>query len=87
VRGHDSVSVLAVNRENGNLSLLENVQCGGKVPRGMNIDPTGRWLIVANQNSGTVTEFGINATTGRLTRTSQVLSVGSPVDVKFTPAR
>jgi len=85
VRGHDSVSVLAVDGKSGNLSLVENVPCGGKVPRGMGIDPTGHWLVVANQKSETVTVFNINAATGRLTPTGQVLSVGAPVDVKFVP--
>jgi len=49
----------------------------------MGIDPTGHWLIVANQYSGTITTFGIAAKTGRLKPTGQVLSVGTPVDVKF----
>ena len=87
VRGHDSVSVLAADRDGGTLSLVENVPCGGKVPRGMGIDPAGRWLIVANQNSGAVTVFGIDAATGRLTSTGQILSVGAPVDVEFAPAQ
>jgi len=85
VRGHDSITVLAADQKSGKLSFLENVPCGGKVPRGMGIDPTGRWLIVANQKSGTVAVFGIDAGTGRLTPTAQVLSIDSPVDVKFAP--
>ena len=87
VRGHDSVSVLAVDGKDGRLAPVENVPCGGKFPRGMGIDPTGRWLIVANQKSETVTVFGINAATGRLAPTGQVLSVGAPVDVEFAPAQ
>jgi 6-phosphogluconolactonase len=87
VRGHDSVSVLAVDGDTGNLSLVENVPCGGEIPRGMGIDPTGHWLIVANETSGTVTVFGINNASGRLKPTGQVLSVGAPVDVKFAPMR
>jgi len=85
VRGYDRVSVLAVNKESGNLSLVETVSCGGKVPRGMGIDPTGRWLIVANQTSGDVVVFGINTVAGQLAPTGQVLRIGSPVDVKFVP--
>ncbi len=86
LRGHDSISVLAVDKKSGGLALVENVPCGGKVPRGMGIDPTGHWLIIGNQKSETVTVFGVNAATGRLTPTGQVLSVGMPVDVKFAPA-
>lgn len=85
VRGHDSVSVLAVDAKTGRLSLVESVPCGGKVPRGMGLDPTGRWLIVAHQKSDTVTVFRVEAATGRLVPTGQTLAVGAPVDVKFAP--
>ena len=86
IRGHNSVSVLAVNGKSGNLSLVQNLPCGGDLPRGMDIDPSGRWLIVGNQKSKTVTVFGINTETGLLKPTGQVLSAGVPVDVKFAAA-
>jgi 6-phosphogluconolactonase len=84
IPGPNSISVLAVDGKK--LSLIQNIPCGGIFPRGMGIDPSGRWLIIANQNSGTVTAFGIDADTGKLTPTGQVLDVGSVVDVKFAPA-
>lgn len=83
--GANSVSVLAVDAKTRNLSLVQNLPCGGNFPRGMAVDPTGRWLVVGNQKSGTVTSFGIDADTGKLTPTGQVLEVGSAVDVKFAP--
>jgi len=83
VRGHNSISVLAVKRRK--LSLIQNLPCGGDFPRGMGIDPSGRWLLVGNQKSKTVTVFGINARTGMLTPTGQVLDAGISVDVKFAP--
>ena len=69
------------------LASHANAPCGGEVPRGMDFDPFGRWLVVANQNSETVTVFDIESTTGRLTPTGQVLSIGVPVDVEFAPAQ
>lgn len=83
--GANTISVLAVDAKTGNLSLVQNISCGGNFPRGMGIDPSGKWLIIGNQKSGTVTVFGINSDTGLLTPTGQVLSVGSAVDVKFAP--
>lgn len=83
VRGHNSVSVLAVKRKK--LSLIQNLSCGGDFPRGMGIDPSGRWLIVGNQKSRTVTVFAINKRTGMLTPTGQILNAGISVDVKFAP--
>jgi 6-phosphogluconolactonase len=85
VRGHNSVSVFAANVE-GRLSLVENVPCGGETPRGLGIDPTGRWLLVGNQRSNTVNVFAVDPATGRLSATDQVIEVGSPVDVRFAPA-
>ena len=83
VRGHDSVSVFAVDAPSGKLTFVQNISAGGKVPRGLGIDPTGRWLITANQKSENVVEFGIDAATGKLSPTGQELKIGSPVDVKF----
>lgn len=87
VRGPNSVSVLAVDATTGNLSLIQNLPCGGDFPRGMGIDPSGHWLIVGNQKSGTITVFSIDADSGKLTPTGQVLNVGSAVDVKFAPTQ
>ena len=85
VRGHDSVSVFAADAE-GDLSLVENVPCGGQTPRGLGIDPTGRWLLVGNQKSNLVSVFEIDANIGGLNVTGRTLSIGSPVDIRFAPA-
>ena len=83
--GANSISVLAVDPANGNLSLIQNISCDGDFPRGMGIDPSGRWLIIGNQKSGTVTVFGIDAKTGKVAPTGQALDIASAVDVKFAP--
>jgi 6-phosphogluconolactonase len=85
--GANTISVLAVDRQTGNLSLIQNLSCDGNFPRGMGVDSSGHWLIVGNQKSGTVTVFKIAAHSGKLKPTGQVLNVGSAVDVKFAPAR
>ena len=83
IRGHDSVSVFATDAHSGKLTFLQNISAGGKVPRGLGIDPTGRWLITANQKSDNAVEFAIDAKTGKLSPTGQELEIGSPVDLKF----
>jgi 6-phosphogluconolactonase len=83
VRGHDSVSVFAADVRSGRLTFLQNISAGGKVPRGLGIDPTGRWLMTANQRTDNAVEFAIDAATGKLSPTGQELKIGSPVDVKF----
>jgi 6-phosphogluconolactonase len=83
IRGPDCVNVLAADPRTGRLSFLQSVSSGGKVPRGLGIDPAGRWLLVGNQGTDNVVEFAVDPATGKLSATGQELRIGSPVDVKF----
>ena len=51
--------------------------------RNFSFDPTGRWLLVANQRSGSVVVFARDAESGRLTPTPQRLDLSSPVCLRF----
>ncbi|HEX4020579.1 MAG TPA: lactonase family protein [Acidobacteriaceae bacterium] len=82
-RGHDSIAAYSVDPEDGHLTLLQYISCGGKFPRHFAVDPKGRWLIVANQNSANVVVLACNAHTGRLTKTGRQYSLDSPVCVVF----
>ncbi len=81
-RGHDSIAVFSVGAA-GALSLVEYEPTRGQTPRNFAIDPTGRWLIAANQRSGTLAVFAIDPNTGALTPGGQLSSVGAPVCVLF----
>jgi len=85
LRGPDSVSVFKASKRTGKLTLIQNITSGGQVPRGLGIDPTGRWLITGNQKSNNAVEYAIDAKTGELSPTGRELKIGSPVDVKFLP--
>jgi 6-phosphogluconolactonase len=63
-RGHDSISVLDLDPTGERAELVTTVPCGGHWPRDLALDPTGRWLYVANERSGDVTWFGIDPETG-----------------------
>jgi 6-phosphogluconolactonase len=82
-RGHDSIAVFSINPKSGELALLRDVSTEGKTPRNFEIDPTGAFLFVANQDSGNIVVFRIDPQTGKLTPTGQVLSVPSPVSLRF----
>ena len=47
------------------------------------IDPSGTWLLAANQGSDSVVVFRIDAATGRIKATGARVSVGAPVSVTF----
>ena len=83
-RGDDNLAIYAVDPY-GALSLVGHQPTGGRTPRSFGIDPTGQFLIVANQDSGTVVLFRIDDTTGRLKEVGEPVAVPSPVCVKFVP--
>lgn len=85
-RGHDSIAVFSVDADGAKLTPLQHEPTGGKTPRNFNIDPTGTYLVAANQSSGNLVVFKIDPATGKLTATGNTLEVPAPVCVKFMPA-
>ncbi|TXS49636.1 lactonase family protein [Streptomyces sp. OR43] len=63
-RGHDSISVLALDATGEQMSLVTTVSCGGHWPRDLALDPTGRRLYAANERSGDVSWFSVDQETG-----------------------
>jgi 6-phosphogluconolactonase len=85
-RGDDnSIAVFAVDPKKGTLTLVEYVPTGGKTPRNFAIDPSGQWLVAANQDSNSIVTFRINAKSGRLTPAGKSIEVNSPTIVDFVP--
>jgi 6-phosphogluconolactonase len=60
-------------------------ETGGRTPRNFAIDPAGRLLFAANQNSDTMQVFTIDQATGELKASGSPVSVPSPVCVRFLP--
>ena len=82
-RGHDSITMFAVDPANGQLTLLGQESTRGKTPRNFTLDPEGRKLYAANQDSDTVVVFDIDLETGLLHATGEVAAVPNPVCLKF----
>lgn len=55
----------------------------GSKPRNFNFDPSGRYLLVANQDSDEIVIFKRDILTGLLTDTGNRVSVGKPVCIKW----
>jgi len=83
-QGRDEIAVFTVGLEGG-LKCIQNFPAGVKVPRGFDIDPTGRWLIVGGQGDNKITVHQIDAVTGQLSATDQTATIGAPVCVIFAP--
>ena len=62
-RNHDSLAVFSLNAT-GRARLACRLSCGGKTPRDFAIDPSGRWLLCANQNSNHIAIHQLDPATG-----------------------
>jgi 6-phosphogluconolactonase len=63
-----------------------HVSSNGISPRFFGIDPSGKFLIAANQGSGELVTFGIDPSSGGLTRIGPGVSVPAPVSFVFAHA-
>ncbi len=84
-RGHDSIAVFAIG-EGGRLTAVAHTSTQGKSPRNFALDPSGRWLIAANQDTNNMVVFKVDASTGKLTPAGHSAQLGAPVCVTFMPA-
>jgi 6-phosphogluconolactonase len=82
-RGSDVITVFAIDATKGTLSKIQQEPTRGMAPRGFGIDPTGKYLLVANEITDNVIAFEIDAQSGLLTPTFTILKVDSPTCVKF----
>jgi 6-phosphogluconolactonase len=78
-----SIAVFVRDAKTGVLTLVEVDSTGGKTPRNFTIDPTGRWLLVANQDSDDLVVLRLDHKTGHLTPTGGVVQVRSAACVTF----
>jgi 6-phosphogluconolactonase len=85
-RGHQSIAMFTIDG-NGRLTAQGQVPSGGLWPRNFNIDPSGAYLLAANERSDSLVVFKIDQTTGKLTPTGEKAEVGVPVCVKFLAAK
>ncbi|HEY4149500.1 MAG TPA: lactonase family protein [Chitinophagaceae bacterium] len=79
----NSIAIYAVNVNNGKLLLKGFESTLGVAPRNFVIDPTGNYLLVANQETNNIVEFKRDGLTGMLKATGVQLSVPNPVCLKM----
>jgi 6-phosphogluconolactonase len=85
-RGHsNSIAIFHISRD-GLPTPAGHVSSNGTLPRFFSIDPSGKFLIAANQGSGNLVTFGIDPSSGALTRVGSGVSVPAPVSFVFARA-
>ncbi|WP_298237560.1 lactonase family protein [uncultured Algibacter sp.] len=81
-RGENSIVVFKRNTETGTIDKIQNISTHGDWPRNFTLDPTGKFMLVANQNSANISVFKIDPKTGKLSFL-HAIDLPSPVCLLF----
>lgn len=83
----NTIAIFRIDEKNGMLTLLSHQDTKGIKPRNFTIDPTGKFLLVANQESDEIVIFRRDHKTGMLSDTDQRIAISSPVCLKWAKMR
>jgi len=79
----NTIAIFKINQKNGWLTLVGHQSTLAKTPRNFNFDPSGNFLLAANQNSDEIVIFKVDRKTGLLKDTGKRIRVGNPVCIKW----
>jgi 6-phosphogluconolactonase len=82
-RDKDFLYSFHADPKSGALTAMNRSNCGGKIPRNFALDPTERWMLVANQDSGWISVFARNPETGVLAETGKNFPAAAPMCILF----
>jgi 6-phosphogluconolactonase len=79
-RGEENnIAIFSINAKTGMLTPKGYQSTEGKTPRNFIIDPTGKYLLAANQNTNNIVVFKRDPKTGLITKTGEEIKVPKPV--------
>ncbi len=81
--GFNTIAIYRIDPQNGMLTLICHQSSLGEIPRNFTIDPSGNYLLAANQESNNVVIFKRDTKTGLLTDTGRRIEVGKPVCLQW----
>ena len=81
-RGDNSLAIFKV-LDNGHLERIDVVPTGGKFPRHFALTPCGNAVLVANQDSSTLTLFSRDKLSGLIKATGTEITIPSPNYIRF----
>jgi 6-phosphogluconolactonase len=80
---YNSIAIFSLDPQTRKVTAVGHQSMGVKTPRNFAIEPTGRYMLVANQSGGNVIVFRIDQSSGELTPTDASVKVRKPVCVRF----
>ena len=85
MRSDNTIRLFEFDRISESLNYIASYPTGGRTPRDFTIDPTGKWLLVAHQDSDTIAIFNVNSSNGTLSLFNTVENIKSPVCLSWLP--
>jgi 6-phosphogluconolactonase len=82
-RGTDFLYSFKADAGTGALTPMERTGTGGKTPRNFTLDPTERWMLVADQNSNNLAVFARDSATGKLAKDGKRVDCPTPMCIVF----
>ena len=82
-RYYDTLVTFSVDAGTGRLTQLAQSTCGGQVPRDITLDPSGKWMLVANQDSDGIAVIGREPASGKLGEKARVVPLVKPQCLVF----
>lgn len=79
----NSLAIFSIDKKAGLLTPVGHQSTLGKKPRNFNFDPSGKFLLVANQDSDEIVIFRRDVNTGLLEDSGKRISVPKPVCIKW----
>ncbi|MGD0481154.1 MAG: lactonase family protein [Terracidiphilus sp.] len=82
-RGDNFLYAFKADFATGKLTPMKRSSCGGKTPRNFTLDPTERWMLVANQDSNLISVFARDPKTGELADEGKNVEADTPMRILF----
>jgi 6-phosphogluconolactonase len=82
-RGTDFLYSFKADPSTGALTPMERTGTGGKTPRNFTLDPTERWMLVADQNSSNLAVFARDPASGKLANDGKKVDCPTPMCIVF----
>lgn len=79
----NTIAIFSIDTKTGFITAVGHQPTQGTKPRNFNFDPTGNFLLVANQESDEIVIFKRDLKTGLLSDTGKRIAVGKPVCLKW----
>jgi 6-phosphogluconolactonase len=88
-RDHDAgefgnkIFIFRRDPENGKLAYVDDIFCGGRIPRHFKISPCGKWLLCGHQDSNTISVLPRDPATGKLGKPVHTVACPGPICILF----